>query len=288
MNDAIRIMLSRYNCRGTDDYENALKEIIQEIALLGFWRSKFFEKACFYGGSALRILYGLDRFSEDLDFSLLKRNKKFSLMSYCKAVKNELKSFGFSVTIDEKKKKIQTNIDSAFIKTGTLQNMIMIDIPKSATKRIHPGKILKIKIEVDVNPPQGFQVEAKYLFHPVPFSVNTYVQPDLFAGKLHAVLCRSWGNRVKGRDWYDMVWFVGRDIAVRLKHLENRMKQTGFLKKSACLNEETLKRMLLEKIKTTDFDKAKEDVENFLKDTSSLKLWSEKYFRVICDKIKTI
>ncbi|MCK5535080.1 nucleotidyl transferase AbiEii/AbiGii toxin family protein, partial [bacterium] len=229
MNDAIRIMLSRYNCRGTDDYENALKEIIQEIALLGFWRSKFFEKACFYGESALRILYGLDRFSEDMDFSLLKRNKKFSLMSYCKAVKNELKSFGFSVTIDEKKKKIQTNIDSAFIKTGTLQNMIMIDIPKSATKRIHPGKILKIKIEVDVNPPQGFQVEAKYLFHPVPFSVNTYVQPDLFAGKLHAVLCRSWGNRVKGRDWYDMVWFVGRDIAVRLKHLENRMKQTGFL-----------------------------------------------------------
>jgi predicted nucleotidyltransferase component of viral defense system len=288
MNDAIKIMLSRYNCRSTVDYENALKEIIQEIALLGFWRSKFFEKASFYGGSALRILYGLDRFSEDLDFSLLNRNKKFSLMSYCKAIENELKSFGFSVTIEEKKKKTQTNIDSAFIKTGTLQNMIMIDTPKSAIKRIHPGKILKIKLEVDVNPPQGFRVEAKYLFHPVPFLINTYVQPDLFAGKLHAVLCRSWGNRVKGRDWYDMVWFVGRDIAVHLKHLENRMKQTGFLKKNACLNEKTLKGMLLEKIKTTDFDKAKEDVENFLKDTSSLKLWSGEYFRVICDKIKTV
>jgi len=287
MNDAIKIMLSRYNCKSTADYENALKEIIQEITLLGLWRSKYFEKAAFYGGSALRILYGLDRFSEDLDFSLLKKNKNFSLNNYCKAIEIELKSFGFSVTIEKKKKSVDSNIDSAFIKAGTLQNMIMIDTPKLTTQRIHPQKKMKIRIEIDVDPPQGFQVEAKYLFRPLPFSVNTYVQPDLFAGKLHAVLCRSWGNRVKGRDWYDLVWYVSRDISVHLKHLENRMKQTGNLKKGIYLTEKILKEMLLEKVKTINFYKAKKDVENLLKDTSSLKLWSKEYFRAVCQKIKT-
>jgi predicted nucleotidyltransferase component of viral defense system len=287
MNDAIKIMLSRYNCKSTADYENALKEIIQEITLLGLWRSKYFEKAAFYGGSALRILYGLDRFSEDLDFSLLKKNKNFSLNKYCKAIEIELKSFGFSVTIEKKKKSVDSNIDSAFIKAGTLQNMIMIDTPKLTTQRIHPRKKMKIRIEVDVDPPQDFQVEAKYLFHPLPFSVNTYVQPDLFAGKLHAVLCRSWGNRVKGRDWYDLVWYVSRDISVHLKHLENRMGQTGNLKKGIYLTEKMLKEMLLEKVKTINFDKAKKDVENLLKDTSSIKLWSKEYFRAVCQKIKT-
>lgn len=287
MNDAIKIMLSRYNCKSTADYENALKEIIQEITLLGLWRSKYFEKAAFYGGSALRILYGLDRFSEDLDFSLLKKNKNFSLNNYCKAIEIELKSFGFSVTIEKKKKSVDSNIDSAFIKASTLQNMIMIDTPKLTTQRIHPRKKMKIRIEIDVDPPQGFQVEAKYLFRPLPFSVNTYVQPDLFAGKLHAVLCRSWGNRVKGRDWYDLVWYVSRDISVHLKHLENRMKQTGNLKKGIYLTEKILKEMLLEKVKTINFYKAKKDVENLLKDTSSLKLWSKEYFRAVCQKIKT-
>ena len=287
MNDAIKVMLSRYNCRSTADYENALKEIIQEITLLGLWRSKYFEKAAFYGGSALRILYGLDRFSEDLDFSLLKKNKNFSLNNYCKAIEIELKSFGFSVTIEKKKKLVDSNIDSAFIKAGTLQNMIMIDTPKLTTQRIHPQKKMKIRLEVDVDPPQGFQVEAKYLFRPLPFSVNTYIQPDLFAGKLHAVLCRSWENRVKGRDWYDLVWYVSRDISVHLKHLVNRMRQTGNIKKGIYLTEKMLKEMLLEKVKTINFDKAKKDVENLLKDTSSIKLWSKEYFRAVCHKIKT-
>ena len=116
MNDAVKVMLDRYNCRSVDDYENALKEIVQEVALLGLWRSKFFERAAFYGGSALRILYGIDRFSEDLDFSLLKRDNVFSIEDYCMAVEGELKSFGFSVVVEKKEKTSETNIDSAFIK----------------------------------------------------------------------------------------------------------------------------------------------------------------------------
>ncbi len=288
MNDAIKMMLARYNCRDTKDFENALKEIIQEIALLGLWRSKFFEKAAFYGGSALRILYKLDRFSEDLDFSLLEKNRDFSLDYYCKAIEFELKSFGFIVTIEKKEKSRESNIDSAFIKAGTRQNMILINIPKLASQKIHAKKALKIKFEVDVTPPQGFRVEAKYLFHPIPFSVNTYVPSDLFAGKLHAILYRSWETRVKGRDWYDLVWYVSHNTPVHLQHLENRMKQTENLKKNFSLTEKKLKEILLKKIKTVNFDNAKKDVENFIKDASSLKLWSEEYFRVICKKIKTV
>ncbi len=288
MNDAVGIMLERYNCRSINDYENALKEIIQEIALLGLWRSKFFEKAAFYGGSALRILYGLDRFSEDLDFSLLKKDENFSLAGYLGAVENELKSLGFFVAVKEKKKKFKTNIDSAFIKAGTLKNMIIVDIPGSVRKKMPSGKIMKIKLEVDTNPPGNFNTKAVYLFQPVSFSVNTYSLPHLFAGKMHAILCRSWGDRVKGRDWYDLVWYAGKNIPVGLKHLESRMKQTGHLEANELLTGKMMKQKLMEKIGGINFNNAGKDVLNFLKDPSSLELWSEEFFRVICKKIKTV
>ncbi|MBI5416974.1 nucleotidyl transferase AbiEii/AbiGii toxin family protein [Candidatus Poribacteria bacterium] len=287
MNDAVKVMLDRYNCDSINDYENALKEIIQEIALLGLWRSKFFERAAFYGGSALRILYGLDRFSEDLDFSLLKKDEKFSLADYCRAVKDELNGFGFSVTVEKKEKKPETNITSAFIKAGTLNNLIVIDIPQSVKNKIHREKTMKIKLEVDKEPPGDFCIEAKYLFQPLPFSVNTYTLPHLFAGKMHAILCRSWANRVKGRDWYDLVWYVGRDISVSLKHLESRMKQTGHLKADESLTEKVLKQRLHERIDSIDFNDAKKDVENLLKDPSSLKLWSVEFFKIVCEQVKT-
>lgn len=286
MNDAVKVMLGRYNCGSINDYENALKEIIQEIALLGLWRSKFFEKAAFYGGSALRILYGLDRFSEDLDFSLLEKDEHFSFTDYCRAIEDELKSFGFSVRVENKQKRVETNIDSVFIKAGTLKKLIVIDISESVKKKIHHRKMMKIKLEIDKNPPEDFRTEAKYLFQPVPFFVNTYSLPHLFAGKMHAMLCRPWVNKVKGRDWYDFVWYSGRGISVDLKHLENRMKQTGHLKADEVLTEEILKQKLFEKIDSIDFNKAKKDVENLLKDPSSLELWSKEFFRVVCVKIK--
>lgn len=288
MNEAAKVMLQRYNCSSSNEYENALKEIIQEIALLGLWRSKFFEKAAFYGGSALRILYGLDRFSEDLDFSLLQKDSYFLLGNYCAAVEDELKSFGFSVSVEKKEKKFETNIDSAFIKAGTLKNMINVAISDSITRQIPKGKVMKVKLEVDKDPPGDFETEAKYLFQPIPFSVNTFTPTHLFAGKMHAVLCRSWGNRIKGRDWYDLVWFVGRETSLSLKHLENRMKQTGHLLSHETLIDEILKQKFYDRIDTVDFEMARKDVENLVKDRSSLELWSRDFFRVVCEKIKTI
>lgn len=288
MNDAVKIMLDRYPLQSSADYENALKEIIQHISLLGLWRSKFFEKAAFYGGSALRILYGLDRFSEDLDFSLLKKNKEFSLTEYTKAVGHELKSFGLSVVVVEKKKAVESRVESAFIKAGTIQNMLLIDTPDEIIGKTHAHKELKVKFEVDTNPPPGFSVEAKYLFQPIPFSVNSYAPADLFAGKIHAILCRAWKNWIKGRDWYDLVWHVSRDIPVHLDHLEKRMQQTGDLSKKTPLTPDVLRTMLMDKIADVDFDLAIKDIKNFIKDKSSLRLWSKEYFRAVCAKIRHV
>lgn len=288
MNDAINVMLNRYKCSSVNDFENALKEIIQEIALLGLWRSKFFEKAAFYGGSALRILYGLNRFSEDLDFSLLSRDTGFSLTPYCAAVEDELKSFGFSVSVETKVKKTETNIDSAFIKAGTLKNMLIIDIADPLTKKIQSGKLMKVKLEVDKDPPVGFETEAKYLFQPIPFSVNTFTLPNLFAGKMHAVLCRAWGNRVKGRDWYDLAWYAGQEIALSIKHLEQRMRQTKHLRADEALTENSVKQKLKERIHDIDWNIARIDVENLVKDPATLELWSDDFFNVISERLKVV
>ncbi|MBZ0187582.1 MAG: nucleotidyl transferase AbiEii/AbiGii toxin family protein, partial [Candidatus Obscuribacterales bacterium] len=173
MNPAILSMLERYKCVTIQDYANALKEIMQEIALLGLWRSKFFEHAAFYGGTALRILYGLDRFSEDLDFSLLEPQSDFNLKTYIAAVESELISMGFRVTVEEREKNVSTAIESAFIKADTKEHLIKITVPETIADRVQKNKVMKVRFEVDTDPPGGFNTEVKILLQPIPFSVNT-------------------------------------------------------------------------------------------------------------------
>lgn len=287
LNPAILSMLNRYSCATAKDYENALKEILQEIALLGLWRSKFFEHAAFYGGTALRILYGLDRFSEDLDFSLLKPQENFSLVPYLKAIETELIAMGFSVSVEEKKKSIETAIESAFIKANTLEHLLKINVPQTA-QGAHRNAMMSIKLEVDTQPPQGFETEARVLLQPIPFSVKTYRQPDLFAGKLHAILQRGWKNRVKGRDYYDLVWYLSRDIPVHLSHLEQRLRQSGGWNKDQALELKDLHQLLKEKFSQVNFSAAKNDVLPFLRDLAAVELWSEDFFNSLLPKLKVV
>jgi len=286
MDDAIHTMLSRYQCTSAHDYENALKEIIQEIALLGLWRAKFFEKAAFYGGTALRILYGLDRFSEDLDFSLLKPDKDFQLNPYLSALSKELSSLGFNVTVDSKIKSIKTAIQSAFIKAGTKELFLKIKAPDSIQNIIHNMNLIKIKIEIDIDPPGNFETEAKLLLQPIPFMVNTYQMPDLFAGKLHAILCRQWVARVKGRDWYDLVWYISQGTSVRIHHLQKRLEQTGHWDPKKTMDLPQLKIMLNNRIDQVNFEDAKKDVMPFLKNASVIEIWSQDFFKMLIMKIK--
>ena len=285
MNNAVKSMLEKYELKSSVDYENALKEIIQEITLLGLWRSKFFEKATFYGGTALRLLYGLDRFSEDMDFSLYEPDMDFRIEKYFNAVKDELLSFGLDVSVEQKEKK-NSNIESAFIKAGTVKNFIEINVPSDLLKSVSNSKMLKIKIEVDIDPPGMFETEAKYVFNPIPFSVSTYKIPYLFAGKMHAILCRQWKTRVKGRDWYDLVWYVGNNHKLSLSHLEKRLKQTEHLEKEEKLDEKKFRELIKERIETVDFDKARADVEPFLKSYHDLSVWSTDFFTEVGNRIE--
>jgi predicted nucleotidyltransferase component of viral defense system len=286
MNEAVRRMLDRYECNDQSDYENALKEIIQEIVLLGLWRTKFFEKGAFYGGTALRILYGLDRFSENLDFSLLEPDDNLEIMPYLKGIQTELESFGMSATIQKTEKTKQSSIESGFIKTNTLENLLLFQAPKSILNRIHKNQLIKIRMELDTDPPLSFETEAKYLLQPIPFSVKTYKLPFLFAGKCHAVLCRQWQKRVKGRDWYDLVWFIGNNTPLSIKHLEKRMQQTNHLNINESLTEDRFVDLFHQKIESVDFKQAGKDVEPFLKDPMATKVWSSEFFKEIIQRIQ--
>ena len=280
-------MLAQYNCQSETDYTNALKEIFQEISLLGLWRAKFFEKAAFYGGSALRILYGLDRFSEDLDFSLLSVDPSFSLEKYNEAVTKELQAFGFDVEVKSKVKAVNTSIESAFIKANTLNQFITIGVADKVTSLTHHKKTIKIKMEVDIDPPGGFKTEAKNIYMPIPFSVLAYCQEDLFAGKIHAILCRGWQTRVKGRDWYDLYWYISRNIAVNLSHLKKRLVQSGHFDNAKIMHHQTLVDLLNNRIQKVDFDNAKKDVVDFLRDKQAIKIWSKDFFKKLVKKLKS-
>ncbi|MBU0462517.1 MAG: nucleotidyl transferase AbiEii/AbiGii toxin family protein [Proteobacteria bacterium] len=270
-------MLNRYELNTVHDHENALKEIIQEIILLGLWRSKFYEKAVFYGGSALRILHKLDRFSEDLDFSLIQPEKTFDIKKYLGAVKSELELWGFEVSAKEKNKKSKSTIDSAFIKANTLVHLLKID----SNLKTHKNAVLKIKFEIDQDPATGFDSDLKYHLHPIPFTIKTMTLPSLFAGKMHALLCRTIRTNIKGRDWYDLIWFVKNNIPCDLHYLKNKMLQTGHIDFSEALTKEKLVEMISKKSKEINFSMAKKDVEPFLKNSrqkDELSLWSNDFF----------
>ena len=288
MNEAIRQMLSKYDLITRDDYIRALREILQEIALLGLWRSKFFEKAAFYGGTALRILFGLDRFSEDLDFSLINTQKNFDLEAYNRALKQELLAFGFEVWIDPIKKSTETAIQSTFLKADTRRQLLNIAVKNDIVSQIPNGQRLKIKLEIDTDPPSGFNTESRFLLLPIPFSVRTYSLPDLFAGKMHALLFRQWKTRIKGRDWYDFVWFAANHPQLHLAHLEERMRQTGHWPEKSPLAPKNLHKILYEKIENLNVSKALREVEVYVKNRDSLEVWSKEFFHSVADRIQCV
>ena len=285
MNEALERMLERYACRSLGEYTRALREILQEISLLGLWRSKFFEQAAFYGGTALRVLYGLDRFSEDMDFSLLGPKQGFEIAKYTKALEAEMRSYGFKVRVEHKRKAAGSAIQSAFLKTDTLRQLLVIRADEDVISQLPKGKLLKIKMEVDTDPPPSFSTEMKTLLRPIPFSVRTYTLPNLFAGKMHACLCRRWGRRVKGRDWYDMVWYVAHYPELHLPHLEQRMKQSGNLDRNERLSSGAFLERLHNKIEELDVDQARKDVEPFVQNPDALALWSKAFFHEVAKKI---
>lgn len=276
---ALNGLIDRYQPQSSADYQNAVREIVQEITLLGLWRTPFYEHAAFYGGSALRIFHGLQRFSEDLDFSLLGSEPGFSLKPYLGAVADELAAWGFEFRTEAVEKSTPTAIESAFLKGSTVINLLQIGAPPEIANRLPKGQLIRVKLEIDTDPPTGALTETLTRLIPTPYQVRVYDLPSLFAGKLHAVLCRNWKSRVKGRDFYDLVWYVGRRIPVNLPHLEARMRQSGDWTGDTSLDESALQDRLRERFAGIRFDQAKEDIAPFLKDPREISLWSHEFFR---------
>lgn len=278
MNSVIQIMLSKYNPQNNEERENAAKEIIQEIALAGLSRGGFFDNAAFYGGTCLRIFYGLNRFSEDLDFALLKKDSDFKLSEYFPALEKEFCSYGIEIHVEVKKKIFDSDVQSAFLKGNTLA-LMMSFFPKSEeAKKIISNQKMKIKFEVDQDNPVGGVVETKFRFLPAPYEVKVFDIATLFAGKIHAIICRNYKNHVKGRDYYDYLFYIGKGASINLVYLENKLKNTGAIAQNEKLTLEKVKEMLKERFETVDYNSAKKDVSNFITNKSELDLWKKELF----------
>lgn len=268
--DIVHDMLARFERNTAEQKTNALREVMQDIALAGLHRGGFFEKAAFYGGTCLRIFHGLPRYSEDLDFSLIAPNKGFKLDQYFDHLRQEFSGLGFDVEIQAKQKTADTDIASAFLKKTASQYDV----------QVRAEKILKIKLEVDTDPPLGFVTEQKLLMQPYSFYVRCFALPDLFAGKMHALLFRPWINRVKGRDWFDFEWYARKAVVLNRQHLVVRAAQSGHLKYvKEGLSKEALGNLFEAKVDSLDIDSAKADVARFLRDTTQINIWSRDYFR---------
>ena len=280
----IKDWLESYNPKNKEEAQSALREIMQEITLAGLQRSSFFEKAAFYGGTALRIFHNLDRFSEDLDFSLLQTEQDFSLEKYQHAIINEFASLGMNVSISEKQKVKQNNINSAFLKSETIWRELKLEtiIPQNG---LDTKANIKIKIEVDTEPPLNFKTEEKLLLKPFSFYVKCFTLPDLFAGKMHALLFRKWGTNVKGRDWYDMEWYIKKGIKLDLGHFLTRAQDSGDWEGES-ISEIEIRNLLSKKIDTVNMNYVKADVIRFIKDPTQLDIWSTTYFHDLVSNLE--
>jgi len=275
MADIFDQMLSRYTITTKDDELNAKHEVMQQVTLAGLYRAEFFEKAAFYGGTCLRIFHDLKRFSEDMDFSLLEKETNFSIENYFDAIEQEFKSLGRSVEIYQKRKTINSNIESAFLKDNTeIYNI-----------KFQTEPAVKIKLEVDTDPPLFFQTESKLLLLPFSFMTKCYTLPSLFAGKMHALLFRKWNSRVKGRDWFDFEWYVRNNIPMDFNHFLERAAQSQGISKQE-FDESVFKKHLQGKIKSTNINLVKADVKPFIKNQDGLSIWSNDYFSQLAEMIQ--
>lgn len=275
MENIIEQMLSKYDTSNVAEERNAIKEVMQEVVLAGLAKSGFFNDAAFYGGTALRIFYGLDRFSEDLDFSLLKPNHNFEISKFFTMLSEEILSLGLDFSIEEKKKSIETFEQSAFVKGNTREHLLKF-YPQSANQ-VPYNELIKIKFEIDTNPPPEFMCEFKTILLPYPCKIRLYDKSSLFAGKIHAVLCRGW-TRVKGRDLYDYLFYLARKIEINIPHLKAKLIDSNYIRETDDLTIESLVSLLEQKFKSIDYNQAKKDVSPFLKDTTSLELWDADFF----------
>ncbi len=272
MNDIFELMLNEHKAKDELGERNALYETMQQVALAGLYRGGFFKEAAFYGGTCLRLFHGLGRYSEDMDFTLVRKNPNFRFEDYFPYIVAEAKALGREVEIKKKDKVNFGRVESAFLKDNTdVYNL-----------RFQTEKILKIKIEVDTNPPLGFETEQLPMLLPFSFYAQCLSLPYLFAGKVHALTFRQWKTRVKGRDWYDFEWYVRHRIPLNWQHLHDRILE--FTGEDMMFDD--FATLLHDKLQNTNIEDVKTDVLPFIMDKRELEIWSNDYFVSLINQIK--
>lgn len=265
-------MLSAYDMATEQQRRNAIFEVNQQVILAGLYNGGFFDVAAFYGGTCLRIFHGLQRFSEDMDFSLLAPDEKFDFTKYFQPIIDEFAIVGRKVEIKKKDKKGFGKVESAFLKDNTDVYDVSFQTDKS----------IKIKIEVDTQPPLNFRTEQKLLLQPHSFMTRCFTLPDLFAGKMHALVYRGWKNRVKGRDWYDFEWYVRHSVPLDFAHLAERVRQFN----NEDIGQAEFKTQLKDRLASANIKQVKSDVLPFVRNPKELDIWSNDYFVQLADMMK--
>ncbi len=282
MIELIQQRLDSYKASNPVAEEQATKEILQELALYSLWRAGFFEVAAFQGGTSLRILHKLPRFSEDLDFILKEPDSKFEWGGYLDLLLKGLEEFGLQSEVLDKSQMNQ-NIKKALLKDNSITNQLSL-----AFYQGHPDRKLNIKLEIDINPPAGSSFEYSYLDFPLDFEVCHQDLSSNFSLKIHALLCRPY---LKGRDWYDFNWYVKHSIRPNLPLLQAALIQYGPWKGQEIeIDADWLNHTLLEKIAAIDWSEATQDVERFLSsaEKESLKLWSGRFFNNKVERLRSL
>lgn len=271
-------LINSYGVKSPNEAKLAIREILQNLILIGLSRANFFNHASFYGGTALRIFYGLNRYSEDLDFTLNKQDSSFSLKPFMKSIIDTCASYGLEVTVDIKNKKVNTPIESTFAKLNTYMTFISAKLDGKLTKHIHKDELLKVKFEVDYNSSLSFNIENKWITYPEIASINVLDLESLFAGKIHAILCRNYKNNVKGRDFYDFIFFINKGIKPNMTYLKDKLVASKVIKEDDDFSMDVLKKLLLNRFNQVDFSKIEQDAKNFTIRSEDLSLYCKELF----------
>jgi len=285
MSKAIDQFIKQYDPSTIEETKAALREVIQSIVLVGLSRAEFFKYASFYGGTALRLFYGLNRYSEDLDFTLDKTDECFKIDKFTNKIKEVALSYGLDLEMVTKNKKVESPIESAFAKLNTYQTFVSLKLDEKMKGILHKNEVIKVKFEVDCNPSLGFNAETKWIDVPEYAPIIVLDEPSLFSGKLHAILCRSYRNTVKGRDYYDLLFYISKRIKPNMPYLRNKLLETGKIKSNDKFDIPILKTMLKDKIESVNFEEVKKDAMRFVFNNEDLSFYSKDLFLQMVDKI---
>ena len=285
MRTAIEQIVESRHPVNVDETKAVLREIMQSVVLVGLSRSGFFEKASFYGETALRIFYHLNRYSEDLDFTLNDVNEGFSLQPYLCEISHLATSYGLELEMTAKNKAIESPIESAFAKLNTYQTFITLKVNPRIVRFLHKDEVVKVKLEVDSHPALGFKAESRWLDMPEFAPVIVLDEPSLFSGKIQAILCRNFKNNVKGRDYYDFLFFMQRRIRPNMEYLRNKLLANGKISEADPFDMDTLKKMLKEQFEKVDFSRVRQDAMRFTFENEDLSYYSKELFMQMADRL---